>query len=88
MATASNLPGPGRGLGKLYSRGGRILERSISLIAHKLGFGPYAVSLRMFDLITLRGSYASEFRTPELMGENFRTAWNRMLMYIQCVSLS
>jgi hypothetical protein len=53
-ATASNLPGPGRFIGNLYSRGDRILERSMSLIAHKLRYGPYAVSFRMHRLIPTR----------------------------------
>jgi hypothetical protein len=78
MATASNLPGPGRGLGKLYSRGGRILERSISLIAHRLGFGPYAVSLRMIGPVSVQLGIEMSI---------FCKAWRSMLMYIQCVSL-
>jgi hypothetical protein len=45
--TMSDLPGPGRGIGKLYSRGGRRLEKCISRVAHKLGYGPLAIAKRM-----------------------------------------
>ena len=40
--TMSNLVGPGRVLGNLYSSLGRRLERSIGASAHKAGFGPSA----------------------------------------------
>ena len=39
----SDLPGPGRGLGKLYSRAGKILELCIFRFAHRCGYGPHAV---------------------------------------------
>lgn len=47
MATMSDLPGAGRALGKLYSRGGKILEHAISRLAHRLGYGPFAAFERM-----------------------------------------
>jgi hypothetical protein len=85
-ATTSDLPGPGRGIGKLYSRGGRILERSISLIAHKLGFGPYAVALRMMKLFP---GFWLTFMFGKLgMYDSigaFIRGWNRLLMYIEYV---
>ena len=40
--TMSNLVGPGRVLGNLYSSLGRRLERSIGVSAHKAGYGPSA----------------------------------------------
>ena len=40
--TMSNLVGPGRVLGNLYSSLGRRLERSIGASAHKAGYGPTA----------------------------------------------
>ena len=45
--TCSNLPGPGRGIGKLYSKAGKALERLISRAAHKLGYGPEAIARRI-----------------------------------------
>lgn len=39
-ATASDLPGPGRILGNLYSRGGRPLERALGRLAHRVGLLP------------------------------------------------
>lgn len=39
-ATASDLPGPGRILGNLYSRGGRPLERALGRLAHRIGLLP------------------------------------------------
>lgn len=56
-ATASNRAGPGRALGNLYSRAGRILERWVASIAHDLGYGPYATEeqlLRLFDGIVVQ----------------------------------
>ena len=53
--TLPNLPGPGRALGNLYTRAGRILERSIALLAHKMGYGPYAVSSRVGQVLTTWG---------------------------------
>ena len=40
--TMSNLVGPGRVLGNLYSSLGRRLERYIGASAHKAGYGPSA----------------------------------------------
>lgn len=56
IVTASDLPGPGRALGNLYSRSGRILERAIAIMAHRLGFGPHAVSIRLTALVLEFGS--------------------------------
>lgn len=42
-ATASDLPGPGRILGNLYSRGGRPLERALGRFAHRVGLFPRSV---------------------------------------------
>jgi hypothetical protein len=85
-ATASDLPGPGRGIGKLYSKGGRILERAISAIAHNLGFGPYAVSHRIMGLIPVDKSalVALGLFDPEIRA--VINGLDRMLMYIECVS--
>ncbi|KAI5121785.1 hypothetical protein M0805_009777 [Coniferiporia weirii] len=45
--TATNLPGPGRLLGKLYSKGGRILENRLNKIANEAGRGPDACAARI-----------------------------------------
>lgn len=42
-STVSNLPGPGRVLGNLYSFAGQHLERRLGNVAQKAGFGPEAV---------------------------------------------
>ena len=47
--TMSNLVGPGRVLGNLYSSLGRRLERSIGASAHKAGFGPSATYEKIQD---------------------------------------
>lgn len=44
--TASDLPGPDRLLGNLYSFGGRHLEALIGKIAEKMGYGPRVVAQR------------------------------------------
>jgi hypothetical protein len=87
-STASNLVGAGRGIGKLYSRGGRILERAISDIAHKLGFGPYAVSQRIISLITM----VAHISLTEVLLESEPNAivdgFDRLWKYIECVSVT
>lgn len=46
--TVSDLPGPGRLLGKhVYARGGRALEASLARLAHQAGFGPVAAAQRI-----------------------------------------
>ena len=49
--TASNLPGPGRLLGNVYSYAGRRLERAVGIVAHKSGFGPNATYQKMQELM-------------------------------------
>ena len=46
-ATASNLPGAGRTMGKLFSLLGAALERRIYWSADKLGFGPLALRRKL-----------------------------------------
>lgn len=41
--TRTDIPGAGRTLGKVFSRGGRRLERYFGQLASSLGFGPQAV---------------------------------------------
>lgn len=60
-STASNLPGTGRNLDRLYQYAGRKLERAISKVARRAGYeGPYVehlMSLAEYE------SSASEFST-------------------------
>lgn len=57
--TASDLPGPGRTLDRLYQFAGRKLERAIGQIAHRVGYdGPYAE-----DLKSLAEYESSDFST-------------------------
>ena len=46
-ATASNRPGPGRLLDKIYQSNGRDLEKTLGKLADKAGFGPAAVERRV-----------------------------------------
>lgn len=56
-STASNLPGPGRNLDRLYQYAGRKLERAIFQVARRAGYeGPYAE-----DLMSLAEYESSEF---------------------------
>lgn len=46
--TASDIPGPGRLVGKyVYSRGGRALEASLARLTHAAGYGPVATAQRI-----------------------------------------
>ena len=52
--TESDLPGPGRLLGKVFSSVGRLLERSLSSVAEQKGYGPKAIALEIRDKEILR----------------------------------
>ncbi|EJD07876.1 uncharacterized protein FOMMEDRAFT_150464 [Fomitiporia mediterranea MF3/22] len=65
--TASDLPGPGRTLGLLYSRWGRALEASVGRLAHRSGFGPDAVASRIGS-VTFRGTWAKRNDIPDEAG--------------------
>ena len=49
--TMDNLPGPGRGIDKLYQLGGRALERWMNRNAERLGFGPHAAEKKLLRSI-------------------------------------
>ncbi|EJD07875.1 uncharacterized protein FOMMEDRAFT_16460 [Fomitiporia mediterranea MF3/22] len=65
--TASDLPGPGRTLGLLYSRWGRALEASVGRLAHRSGFGPDAVASRIGS-VTFRGMWVRRDVKPDDTG--------------------
>ena len=46
-ATESDLPGPGRTLGKVYKNIGRRLEEFLNDLAERKGLGPSAVAIRI-----------------------------------------
>ena len=64
-STLPDLPGPGRGLDKLYNHFGNMLEKSISLIAHRMGFGPCAVSHHLE--VVWNGHYGTMSPSSELL---------------------
>ena len=79
----SDLPGPGRGLGKLYSRAGKILELCIYRFAHKCGYGPHAVYERFWAVAEVEYKY---FRIIWRHVEAIAKAaivWDRLLKYVQ-----
>jgi hypothetical protein len=56
--TMSNLPGVGRCLGNFYSRSGRLLEQALGRLAHRCGYGPFAVGIRLSRLLySMLGSF-------------------------------
>lgn len=55
-ATADNLPGPGRLLGKAYMYLGLRLQQALGTVAHRAGLGPAAA----YERIVFRLSRASE----------------------------
>ncbi len=57
--TASNIAGPGRLLGNLYSRGGKVLESRINIVATLAGRGPDATCERI--KATLRKGLLSDY---------------------------
>ena len=60
----SDLPGPGRVIGKLYSGAGKILERCIYRFAHRCGYGPHAVYERFVAVCGSSDWIESEFSFP------------------------
>lgn len=58
--TESDLPGPGRLLGKLYSSLGRRLERGINAIAVRRGYGPLSAAERFRSKYGRRGDVRDE----------------------------
>ena len=63
--TASNLPGPGRNLGNLYSRAGRLLENSLGRLAYSAGIGKSVKAqktLRMVEDWSVRTTPENERR--------------------------
>ena len=81
-ATMSDLPGPGRGLDKLYSRAGKILELCIYRFAHRCGYGPPAVYERFHvSLPLLRYPF---IHVTETGGKaEVSIVWDRLLEYAQ-----
>ena len=54
--TDSNIPGPGRLLGKAYSFIGRKAEKYLSIVAVKFGYGPRATAVKIRRLSRIRGA--------------------------------
>lgn len=52
--TDSDVPGPGRLLGKAYGFFGRKVENCLSVVAVKLGYGPQAIAVKIRRLARLR----------------------------------
>jgi hypothetical protein len=94
-ATMSDLPGPGRAIGSLYSRGGRALERMLSNIAHNWGFGPHAAYLRMMGIVENACLDADDYgyggdigwgmsRSRGYLGQ-LGKSWDALVRYTWCV---
>ena len=83
-ATASNLPGAGRTMGKLFSLLGAALEQRIYWSADKLGFGPLALRRKLSQ--AKYSSLAREFeRIPRKQQKNFIT---KLMKYARSVRMS
>ena len=78
----SDLPGPGRGIGKLFSRAGKILELCIYQFAHRCGYGPHAVCEQFYALMV-------KLPLPLLFGHDdgprakAAVVWDTLLKYVQ-----
>lgn len=64
LETASNNPGPGRLLGRMYNHFGTKLERLLSKMADRAGYGPVAVYR---DLMSIHGNRDFCWEDGELM---------------------
>ncbi len=67
----SNLPGPGRLLGNLFSKAGSSLERHLGKLAHRAGLGSYAQAET--DLLTFRLSDMLESKIQDTGGEGLQS---------------
>ena len=79
----SDLPGPGRGIDKLYSRAGRILELCIYRFAHRCGYGPHAVYERFSTLAHTRILRFMFFQDGNGVIAKTAIAWDKLLEYAQ-----
>ena len=79
----SDLPGPGRAVGKLYSRAGRILELCIYRFAHRCGFGPHAVYERFWAVVEVRYVYLWIDRWDNEVKAKTGIVWDTLLKYAQ-----
>lgn len=55
-ATASDLIGPGRTLGKLFKSAGKKIESSLGRIAERAGYGPRQISYQIEGALLRHGS--------------------------------
>ena len=81
-ATMSDLPGPGRGIGRLYSRAGKILELCIYRFAHRCGYGPHAVYERFYALM-VELPFPLLFRRDDVTSTKTAIVWDTLLKYAQ-----
>lgn len=79
--TMSNLPGPGRLLGNLYSRAGSSLERSLRKLANQTGLGGYA---KAKDVMT-RSCFVIVNSRPVEDPREVEKACDNILRYAGCV---
>ena len=78
-ATASNLPGPSRTVGKLFSYLGTKLEKQISLAVDKLGYGPLAYRRKL-----VKGPYNLRITMENMTEELQKKSVGKLMKYIRC----
>lgn len=74
-ATASDLPGPGRLLGNLYSNNGRKLETAIGKTAEWMGYGPRVVAERVRERTSLIRTYKEYLQHIETCPNRRNRCW-------------
>lgn len=88
METASNNPGPGRLLGKIYMSLGRKVERLLSNMADRAGYGPAAVYRELMrihgnDAFCYSDGELDEDRMPDSVKLHYTRQCGRLLSYTQ-----
>lgn len=87
-STASNLPGPGRTLDKYLGKLGRKFHTFAGEIAHDLGFGPNATTIRV-ESRTVKFNAQSNHYKREKDWKSIVKDCRKMLKYIErCASSS
>lgn len=89
-ATESDLPGPGRTLGRVYGYLGRHLKRALGALAERKGLGPQQVALRILNRDTGLGDQTnclSISKYEKKNGDAQLQDFKKLLRYTRYVAL-
>lgn len=84
--TVSDIPGPGRLLGKVYAKLGRNLEAVLNLAAHSVGTGPVSTAKEIEGLAQmLKGTSCENKVIVMKLEEKLKKSCKVLVKYTRCV---